>query len=141
MWNLITDGLSALIKPVTTIVDGWQQRKTAQLTSDLQVHQALTESKINYIKTQQAADISWEQTALSTSGWKSGYLTIILSIPMVLFFVPPMVPYLAQGFDAMGHAPYWYTSAVGVMIAADFGYRKFADMMSLKNGTPTSPQS
>lgn len=134
MWSLITAGLSALIKPVTTIVDGWQQRKTAQLQSDLKVNEAVTEAKIKRLQTQEEADIAWENTALSQSGWKSGYLTIIFSLPLVLMFIPEMVPIIEKGFDAINHAPDWYKGAVGAMVAADFGIKKMIDFMQTKKG-------
>lgn len=139
IFDAVSGVFSSIMAPITTVVDGWQQRSTAQLTSDLKVKEALTTAKVNFISTQQAGDIAWENTALATSGWKSGYLTLLLSIPMVLCFIPGMVQYVKDGFTALDHVPGWYQSAIGVMIAADFGYKKFADMMSLKNGVPMTP--
>lgn len=135
MWELISGGLSAIIKPITTIIDGWQQRKTAQLTSDLKVNEAVTEAKIKRLQTQEDADIAWENTALATTGWKSGYLTIIFSLPLVLMFIPEMVPIIEHGFDAINHAPDWYKAGVGAMVAADFGIKKLVDFMQTKKGS------
>jgi hypothetical protein len=132
--NPIFDFISGLISPITHIVDNWQQRQTAQLQSDLKVNEAIVQAKIDRLKTAQEADISWENTAISNSGWKSGYLTILLSVPMILCFLPGYDIYVTHGFASLSTVPDWYKEAIGVMIAADFGYRKFADLMSLKKG-------
>lgn len=127
--NPIMSAIGAVIAPITTIVNGWQSRKSAQLTNDLAIAQAQTQAKISLAANAQAGDIAWDQEALTVSGWKSGYLTIILSIPLVLCFVPPMVPYINEGFAALGSAPAWYRYAIGVMMAADFGMKKAADII------------
>lgn len=129
MFGIIGQILSAAIKPITTVVDGWQRRKTVALESELKVTEAVTEAKIDHLKTTTAAEIDWDMMAMqnSSSSWKDEYWVIVLSIPMILSFVPFMVPFVAAGFVALQGTPIWYQSAVGVAIAASFGYRKLAD--------------
>lgn len=125
----------AVLKPVTTIVDGWQQRKTAQLQADLAVNQAVTQAKIDRLKTAQEADIAWENTALTNSGWKDEWFTVVLSIPLIMCFVPGLDVYVRAGFAALqANTPDWYQWSMLVAISASFGYKKLADFMALKKG-------
>jgi hypothetical protein len=134
MWELISGALSAVIAPVTTIVQGWQARQSAQLQSDLKVHEAQTQAKINLLQTQQTADIAWENLALEKAGWRTGYITVVFTIPAILCFVPGAVPLVQAGFAALDQTPVWYQSIVGGVVAAALGLKHFADFMSLKKG-------
>ena len=120
--------------PITQVVSGWQARKTVKLEGDLAVAKAVTDAKIEKVKTGQAADIAWEKTSLDQSGWKDEYWTIVLSIPMVLCFIPGLVDYVIQGFNALQKTPEWYQYVLGVAIGSAFGVRQIASFMKLKKG-------
>ena len=134
MFGAIKGVVSGLIKPVTSLVEGWQQRKKAKLQNKLALEKAETEAKINYVKTAQQGKLAWEKEALKQSGWKDEYWTLVLSIPAILCFIPGMAGHVMEGFAALQETPDWYQWAICVAIAASFGYRKLADVMSLKNG-------
>ncbi len=126
---------SALLGPATSLLDGWQQRKTVKLSNELAVAQAVTEAKIKRLATGQHADIAWENTAIRNSGWKDEWFTVLLSIPMVLVFIPGMAEYVKAGFDALkASTPDWYQWAFLVAVSSSFGYKKLADLMALKKG-------
>ena len=120
--------------PITQVVSGWQARKTVKLEGDLAVAKAVTDAKIEKVKTGQAADIAWEKTSLDQSGWKDEYWTIVLSIPMVMCFIPGLVDYVIQGFNALQKTPEWYQYVLGVAIGSAFGVRQIASFMKLKKG-------
>lgn len=130
MWTI----LGSLVSPLTNIITGWQARKQAKLESDLKINEAKTEANIEKIKTGQHADISWENTSITNSGWKDEWFTIVLSIPAILCFVPGLAQYVIQGFKALEGTPSWYQWAFLVAVGSSFGYRKIADLMSLKKG-------
>lgn len=115
-------------------IKSWQARKTAKLESDLKINEAKTEAKIARLKTGQQADISWENTSITQSGWKDEWFTIVLSVPAILCFIPGMAEYVRAGFDALRQTPDWYQWAFLVAIGSSFGYRKIADFMALKKG-------
>ena len=120
--------------PITQVVTGWQKRKTVQLEGDLAVAKAITDAKIEKVKTGQAADIAWEKTSLDQSGWKDEYWTIVLSIPMILCFIPGLVEFVERGFVALQQTPEWYRYSIGVAIGSAFGVRQVANFMKLKKG-------
>jgi hypothetical protein len=126
--------LSFIAAPVTSLVEGWQERKKIELESDKKIAIAVTDAKIRRLEVEQGADISWENTSISNSGWKDEWFTIILSIPAVLCFVPGGAEYVTAGFDSLRDTPDWYQWAFMVAVASSFGYRKLADFMALKKG-------
>ena len=75
------------------------------------------------------AEIEWNtaQVQAGQTSWKDEYIVVVLSIPMIMCFIPGLVEYVERGFEALAKTPPWYQAAIGVMIAAVFGYRKYAD--------------
>lgn len=79
-------------------------------------------------KTERAArsegyDADWETLSIQNSGWKDEATWIVLSIPIVLVFVPGLQPYIAQGFDHLDNLPDWYRWLVVMIYGATFGIR------------------
>lgn len=131
--------LAALLGPVVGAATDWlknrQVRKAVALENEVKLKTAVTEAKIKRLETQQAADIAWESTALEQGGWKDEYLTILLSVPMILCFIPGGAQYVSAGFQALQeNTPDWYQWAFLVVVASSFGYKKIADFMALKKG-------
>lgn len=89
---------------------------------------------IEKLQTGQAADIAWEQTSISNSGWKDEWFTLLLSIPAVMCFIPGGAEFVVAGFTAFDGCPEWYKWAFSIAVASSFGFRKLADIMSLKKG-------
>lgn len=132
----------ALIAPFTTglgmVGDHFKDkraRKKAALDSALAIDKAKTEAVIKKMHTSQEADIAWQNLSIQQSGWKDEFFTIVLSIPMILCFIPGMDVYVAAGFKAISeNVPDWYQWSFMVAVASAFGYKKLADVMSLKKG-------
>lgn len=104
------------------------------------------QSQVEKVKT----DGSWElsQSEASSHSWKDEWWTLIISLPMVLITISPIVdvfmatgPYIpgslakaaleaAKAFDAF---PDWYISVCYIAIGAAFGVRTW-DRFSRRNG-------
>lgn len=86
---------------------------------------AVHEREVAMIK----SDTDYNHKALENEGWKDEYLTIILSLPFVTFFIGTVfqLPSLTEGthdfFVAMEGAPEWYQWAFLGMVAAIFGLK------------------
>lgn len=130
----IFGAIKMVAAPISQVVTGWQQRKTVKLEGELAVAKAVTDARIEKVKKGQAADIAWEVTSLDRSGWKDEYWTVVLSIPMIMCFVPGLVYYVEQGFAALQKTPAWYQYAIGIAIGSAFGIKTFANFMKLKKG-------
>jgi hypothetical protein len=116
---------------------GRQERKARKNELDQEIHL----KKIDYVREGRIAEVEWNKTAKATSGWIDDYLTIILSLPMILVFFPDMVPHIKAGFAVLDETPVWYRSAIAVMISAGFGYKKYADWQMSKHFTLPDPMN
>jgi hypothetical protein len=67
----------------------------------------------------------WESIQAENSGhsWKDEFWTVILSIPLVLCFVPEYVEYIKEGFEVLKSMPEFYQYWLGVAILTSFGIR------------------
>ena len=124
---------------VVKTVGGYVQRKQEAKARKQELTQEIHLQKIEYVKQGRIAEVEWNKTAKATSGWIDDYLTIILSVPMILVFFPELVPHIEAGFEALDKTPVWYRSAIAVMISAGFGYKKFADWQMAKHYTLPDP--
>jgi len=110
-------------------VKGWQQRKLIGIQHKVKVAELKATGKETRLMMQTEGEMEWNKFMAqgSMSSWKDEYWTIILSIPMIGCFIPKLAPHILRGFEVLATTPDWYKAAVGVAIAASFGYRKFAD--------------
>ena len=67
----------------------------------------------------------WEaiQAEAGKYSWKDEFWTIILAIPLVLCFIPSMVPIVNAGFAALQEMPEFYQYWLGVAILTSFGIK------------------
>ena len=114
MWKFIIKGAVSIFGNYTQARVRKEELKDAQ-----------HERRLDVIAKGNAAEAEWNLTAIKNSGWKDEWLTILLSIPLVLAFYPPAIPHVMAGFEALAAMPLWYQSAMGLMIGSAFGYQKF----------------
>lgn len=69
------------------------------------------------------SDVNWELEQIRNSGWKDEFVLIILSIPLVLVFVPSMADYILTGFAVLDKTPDWYTWLIFAVFTAIYGIR------------------
>jgi hypothetical protein len=100
-----------------------RRRRQTRLEAEIKAHEKQLEQ-----------DISWEalQARNAASSWKDEYLTIVLTLPLIASFIPPLVPYVEAGFKALEQMPVWYRASLGVVIAAAFGVKSFVSLMGIK---------
>ncbi len=72
---------------------------------------------------------NWEtvQAEASSSSWKDEWFTIILSVPLIMCFIPSLVPYVKEGFIVLESMPDFYKGFLGAAIAASFGIKTLAN--------------
>lgn len=126
----------AVVGQVGDYIKGKQEERQIERESLLRIKQAKADAIIEIIKTKGVGDIAWENTQIQNSGWKDEYWTILISTPLVLAWIPYTRPWVFEGFNAFAGMPDWYQVSVGVAVSAAFGFKKFAEMMQLKNGVP-----
>ena len=77
---------------------------------------------------------SWDEIAQtnSSTSWKDEYLTLLISIPLIMCFIPGAVPYVREGFAVLDTMPTWYQYTFSVIVAASFGVRGAIGLMKSK---------
>jgi hypothetical protein len=117
--------VGSIFTPVVNYFNRRQELKSQEHQADLQVKQALTERQIELIKAGQLADMNWEMEFARQAGssWKDEFELLIISIPMVMCFVPGMDVYVFKGFEAISKTPAWFQFLVMSIYLANYGIR------------------
>ena len=90
--------------------------------------------KIKKSEAKAANAASWDEIAQtnSSTSWKDEYLTLLISIPLIMCFIPGAVPYVREGFAVLDTMPTWYQYTFSVIVAASFGVRGAIGLMKSK---------
>lgn len=124
LWDSIVE--AALGKFAPSIVGHY----TKKMELKHQIEEKKLEGKIAWemAKTKRAEasegrDHDWEMMSIQNSGWKDELVLIVLTIPMILVFIPGFEVYVAKGFDHLAETPEWYRWLIMMIYAATFGIR------------------
>ncbi len=118
---------SNIISGVITPVAGYFKQRT-KLKYDLKLKQLESKIRIEDAKATRAikeldSDTAWELKQLEKQGWKDDWVLIMLSIPLVLVFIPQMAPYIYNGFAVLATTPDWYRWLIMLVFTAIYGIR------------------
>jgi len=110
--SAIISFFTGLISPVTKTITKINTNKTEI-------------KKLNIDRIMNAEDKLAERESIQAegSGWRDEWFSIILSIPLVGAFIPPFVPIILNGFEALAKMPEYYQYWVAVAILSSFGIR------------------
>ena len=121
--------------PVVNAVSGYFKRRQTLKGQKVELEHVIHLQKMKNVEAGRIAEVEWNKNSISKAGWRPGFLTIILSLPMILVFIPTFVPYIEEGFAVLDTTPFWYRSAIAVMISSAFGFKKYADWTMTKKFT------
>lgn len=121
----LSDIIGGVFKPVADYFNKRQEIKAAEHTAKLEIIKAEGARKAELIRDGLAADMAWETefAQQARSSWKDEYTLIVVSIPLVMAFVPGLSLYVAAGFAAFGATPMWYQVMVQTIFYATYGIR------------------
>jgi hypothetical protein len=114
--------------PTIPILSGVISLAETWLDSRAKVSEATAIARAEILKKSIDNEAAWEniQAQNSDRSWKDEYWTIILSLPLIMSFIPGLQPYVDAGFSALQQVPEWYMWSVGIAISSSFGLRVFA---------------
>lgn len=100
----------------------------------LEGRQKIQEAKINQQVIQINREADWDsiQAEASKSSWKDEWLTILISVPMIMAFIPGAEDIVKAGFENLESCPVWYQYLIGVVFAASFGIKKVTDIFAAR---------
>ena len=124
MWAKIIATLTG--QTVEAVLEYKTQKRKAKTDIELERLRgkyAWEQAKTERAENSEGRDHEWETVSIANSGWKDEFVLLVLSIPMVLVFVPWTQPFIAVGFEKLATTPDWYRWLVVMIYAATFGIR------------------
>jgi hypothetical protein len=116
-------------------LEGRRKLKQTRIEAETKVIIARAEAEATRLGKAQDAEIAWDNSAVNqmSSSWKDEYLTILLTIPVILAFCGEWGRKAAkEGFEAIATVPEWYMVSFMAAIAASFGVRALVDRFGLR---------
>lgn len=113
--------IQALIGPIASLAGSWMESKVEATKAKGKVAQAKAEAEAELMK----HEAGWEKVMAQASdnSWKDEAWTILFIVIIAMCFIPPLQPYVSEGFRALDSTPEWFQYAVYASIAASFGLR------------------
>lgn len=100
-----------------------QQLKQELVLERLRGKIEVERARVQYKLADLEYDNAWELAQIRNSGWKDEYTLILLSIPLILVFIPWTQPYVLSGFAALERCPLWFQLLLCSVLAATHGIR------------------
>lgn len=116
-----------LLNPIGIIQEFREDRRHKRETK-----QAIQEKRLENIKAGKIAEAEWNQTSIKNAGWRAGYMTLAITIPVLAMFGPEaLANQVALGFTRIGTlVPDWYVQSFGVAGASAFGVYAITDIVN-----------
>tara|TARA_B100000780_G_scaffold75850_1_gene51092 strand:- start:7865 stop:8257 length:393 start_codon:yes stop_codon:yes gene_type:complete len=118
--------LSSLIGPIANLAGTWLQAKVDTKAAETKMKVSAAEAKSQILMSQCQSEANWEAIMAqgSTSSWKDEYITILMSLPIIICFTGEAGRDMVfDGFAALDEAPDWFIYTWGCVVAASFGIR------------------
>lgn len=120
IWTKIIEGVTG------PVADYFKQRTKLKYELKLKKLESLVkieDAKANRAIKELDSDTAWELKQIENSGWKDEWVLILLSIPLVLVFIPATAPYIYNGFAVLATTPDWYRWLIMLVFTAIYGIR------------------
>lgn len=121
--SILKSLLGSLGSSIVDFLDNRSQRKHEQKTKVLELEKLRHEKQIELIHNGQELDNAWELEQIKNSGWKDEFVLLLLSIPLIMSFIPNMQSYVVDGFEALSKTPDWYQWLILAVFTAVYGIR------------------
>ncbi len=117
--------IQALIGPVANLAGSWLQGKADKNAANAELKLTEAKAKAAILMSKETSVADWERIMAegAKSSWKDEWFVIILSIPLVLCWVPGAEGWVDRGFEQLNKAPDWYFYSLGLAISASFGVK------------------
>jgi len=126
--------LQALLGPVANLAGSYLQGKADKNAAEADLKLTEAKAKAQILLSEKTSVADWERIMAQNSGssWKDEWFVIVLSIPLILCFIPGMEGVVHHGFQQLQQAPDWYFYSLLTAISASFGVRGFKQFLGKK---------
>lgn len=119
-WDAVIGGLTG---PIATYFTEKSKQKHELAMQDKALDALKYQKQVEMINKGLDIDSQWELEEIKNSGWKDEYVLVLLSIPLIMVFIPGLAPYAMAGFSVLSQTPEWYRWLVMMIFAAVYGIR------------------
>lgn len=135
---IVIDAISAVVKGIASPVTEWVKHrgeiKKLEREGEIKLKTLSIEKQAEAISKQEDNVQAWELASIKNSGWKDEYLTLVLTLPAILCFIPGMAEIVAAGFKALQQTPTWYQVCLLVAVGSAFGVKVFTNFKAALKG-------
>ncbi len=124
MWSSIVGALLGKVAP--KVADYYIKKQELKQEVELEIIRGKAEyEKAKTLRAAQSEgrDHEWELASIRNSGWKDELVIVVLTIPLVLVFIPYTSTFVLDGFKILDTTPDWYRWMIVMIYAATFGIR------------------
>ena len=122
------------LTPLASLAGSWIDAKTTKQAAEAKLKLTEAEAKAKILLSEKTSlpigNASWRRTAVQV--WKDEFFVIVLSIPLVLAFIPGAEGIVDRGFEQLHKAPDWYFYSLGIAISASFGVKGYKQFVRKK---------
>lgn len=117
--------LNVLLGPILNIGKEIIGGVNDHFKSKRELKRAEVDAKLRILEKTATHDMDWERlwAQQAAESWKDEWWTIVVSIPLIMVFVPSLQHYVFDGFTALQQLPEWYQQLVMIAFGASFGVR------------------
>ena len=114
--------IAALAQPVKTIGEVIQNRQEAKVR-EKELEAVRHEKTVEAVRSQDALEIQadMERSKGLEASWKDEFVLGILTIPLVMCFIPDYAPVVQEGFVALSGTPDWFQYLVVAVYCVSAG--------------------
>jgi hypothetical protein len=114
---------SLLLGPIVDGIKDYVNKKQEIKQRQQEVDAALQNKKLEEISKTTDYAQAFRLAQIQNAGWRPGYWTVVLSIPVIMCFVPGLDQYVFRGFESLEKTPEWFQYFLGVAVTSAFGYQ------------------
>lgn len=124
--------LSGIPQAIADYFKARAEQKSAERLRAIELEDALHMRKVELIQQGMHADMNWEMefARQAATSWKDEYTLLVVSVPLVMAFIPGLAQYVRAGFEAFASTPLWYQAMVQVLFYATVGIRMWRRQQS-----------
>jgi len=123
--SIVGSLLTGVPQAVADYFNTKQVLEAKEVERRMEYEDAIHKRKIELVQAGLTADMNWEMefARQASTSWKDEYTLIVVSIPLVMAFIPGLDTYVLNGFKAFAETPIWYQAMVQVLFYATYGIR------------------
>lgn len=126
--------LKMLLGPVAEIAGNWVDGKVQETKAKAEVRVEKAKADAAVQKKIATGKIDWEANMADATknSWKDEFALVVLLLPAILVFIPPLTEQVREGFAVLDTLPEWYQYCLYVAILSSFGIRGADKLMSMR---------